>query len=104
MNREVRKKMKAAKEDWTEEQSNNIEKGVMSEHSKEAYNTLKVLTTTLQHQSAVIEDSIGDVLTESTVVLNWWSEYCSGLCHYELLPAYSRVTRPAHKRLKVYLC
>ena len=48
MNREVRKKMKAAKEDWTKEQCKNIEKGVMSEHSKEAYNTLKVLTKTQQ--------------------------------------------------------
>ena len=45
MNREVRKKMKAAKEEWTEEQSENIEKG-MSENSKEAYNTLKALTKT----------------------------------------------------------
>ena len=40
--------MKAAKEDWTEEQCKNIETGVMSEHSKEAYNTLKVLTKTQQ--------------------------------------------------------
>ena len=37
VNREVRKKMKAAKE---EEHCKNIEKGVISENSKEAYNTL----------------------------------------------------------------
>ena len=36
MNREVRKKMKAAKEERTEEQCKNIENGVMSENSKEA--------------------------------------------------------------------
>ena len=39
-NREVWKKMKAAKEEWIEEQCKNIEKGMMSGSSKESYNTL----------------------------------------------------------------
>ena len=56
MNREVRKKMKAAKEEWIKEQVKNIEKGMMSGNSKEAYNTLKALTKTQQHKSTVIED------------------------------------------------
>ena len=47
--------MKAAKEEWTEEQRKNIEKGMMSGNSKEAYNTLKALTKTQQHKSAVIK-------------------------------------------------
>ena len=70
MNREVRKKMKAAKDEWTEEQCKNIEKGIMSRNSKEAYNTLKVLTKAQQHKSAAIEDSSGKVLMESKAVLN----------------------------------
>ena len=53
VNREVRKKMKAAKEEWTEEQ---CMKGIMSGNSKEAYDTLKALTKTQQHKSPVIED------------------------------------------------
>ena len=40
VNREVRKKMKEAKEAWTEQQCKNIEKRMMSGNSKEAYNTL----------------------------------------------------------------
>ena len=36
MNREIKKKMKAAKEDWIEERCKNIEKGMMSGNSKEA--------------------------------------------------------------------
>ena len=56
MNREVRKKMKAAKEEWIKEQVKNIEKGMMSGNGKEAYNTLKALTKTQQHKSTVIED------------------------------------------------
>ena len=71
--------MKAAKEEWTEEQWKNIEKEMMSVNSREAYNTLKALTITQQHKSAVIEDSSGNILTESTAVLNRWTEYCSGL-------------------------
>ena len=39
MNREVRKKMKAAKKEWTEEQCRNIKKRMMSGNSKEANNT-----------------------------------------------------------------
>ena len=59
VNREVRMKMKVAKKEWTEEQCKNIEKGMMSGNTKEAYNTLKVLTKTKQKKSAVIEDSRG---------------------------------------------
>ena len=46
VDREVRKKMKAAKEEWIEEQCKNIEKGMVLGNSKEAYNTLKALTKT----------------------------------------------------------
>ena len=47
MNREVTKKMKAAKEEWTE-QCKYIEKEMMPGNSKMAYNTLKALTKTQQ--------------------------------------------------------
>ena len=46
MKREVRMKMRAAKEEWTEEQCKNVEKEMMSENSKEAYSTLNALTKT----------------------------------------------------------
>ena len=70
VNREVRKKMKAAKEEWIEEQCKNIEKGMMSGNSKEAYITPKALTKTSQLKSAVIKSSSGNILTESTAVIN----------------------------------
>ena len=44
MNREVRKKMKATKEKWIEEQCKSIEKGMMSGKSNGAYNTPKALS------------------------------------------------------------
>ena len=64
------KKMKAAKEEWTEQHCKSIEKEMMSENSKDVCNTLKGLTKTQQHKSTVIEDSSGNILAESTAVLN----------------------------------
>ena len=78
--------MKAAIEEWTEEQCKNIDKGMMSGNRKKAYNTLKALTTTKKHKSAVIEDSSGSILTESTAVLNRCTEFYAGLYNYKLHP------------------
>ena len=50
------------------------------------YNTLKALTKTQQHEPAVIEDSSGNILTESTAILNQWTQYCIDLYNYELHP------------------
>ena len=55
-----------------------------SENSKETYNTLKALTKTQKHKSAVIEDSSGNILMDNTAVLNRWVDYCSGLYNHEL--------------------
>ena len=78
--------MKAAKEEWTEAQCKNVEKGTTSENCKEAYNTLRALTKAQQHKSAAIEGSSGNILTENTAVLNRWAEYCNGLYNYVLRP------------------
>ena len=85
MDREVRKKMKAEKKEkkCIEGLCKNIEKGTMPGNSKEAYKTLRALTKIQRHKSAVIEDSSGNILTESTAVLDRWTEYCSGLYNYE---------------------
>ena len=47
----------------------------MSGNIKEANKTLKALTKTQQHKSAITEDSSGNILTESTAVLNRWTEH-----------------------------
>ena len=86
VNREIRKKMEAAKDEWSEEQCKNIEKGMMSRNSQKACNTFKALVKTQQHKSAGNEDSSRNILMESTAVLNRWTEYCSGLYNSELHP------------------
>ena len=78
--------MKAVKKEWTEEQCSNIEKEMATGNHKKAYNTLTALTKTLQHESAVIEGNSGNILTESTAVLNRWTEYFSTLYNHELHP------------------
>ena len=45
--------MKVAKGERAGEQSKDVEKGMMSEISTEAYNTDKTFTKTQQHKSAV---------------------------------------------------
>ena len=45
MNREVRRKMRPAKEEWIEEQCKNTD-GNDSGNTKEAYTTLKAVTKT----------------------------------------------------------
>ena len=78
--------MKAAKQEWVAKQCKDIEKGAMSRSSKVAYNTLKALNKTQQRKSAGTDDSSGNILTESTTVLNRWTEYYSGLHSYGLHP------------------
>ena len=65
--------MKSAKEERIEEQCKNTEKRMMLGNSRQSDNTLRALTKTKPQKSAVIEDSSGNILRESTAVLNQWS-------------------------------
>ena len=67
-------------------QCKNIEKEMMSGNNKVAYSTPKALIKTQLHTSVVTEDSCGNVLTESTYVLNRWTECRIDLPNYELHP------------------
>ena len=84
--REVRTKMRAAKEEWIEKQCNDIEKGMEAGNSKQAYSTLKALTKTSQPRANIIDNKDGKPLTDSEEVLKRWTEYCSSLYNYELHP------------------
>ena len=84
--REVRRKMREAKEAWIEEQCKNIDAGVTKGNSKSVYDTLKSLTKTKQTSSSVIEDKDGNLLTENDAILQRWTDYCEGLYNYPLRP------------------
>ena len=82
----VRKKMKEAKEQWINDQCDIIEKNIERGNSKEAFSTLKKLTKTQQNRASVIEDSSGELLTESSAVLTRWTQYCQELYNYPIQP------------------
>ena len=86
MNRTVRSKMRNAKEKWIEQQCGEIQQGMAAGNSKRAYETLRTLTKTQQPKASVIEDSSGNLLTESTAVQKRWTEYCQKLYNHELQP------------------
>lgn len=81
--------MREAKEQWIVDQCKNVEKGMAHGNSKQAYNTLKKLTKTEQSKTAVIEDSEGTLLTESSAVMDRWTEYCQKLYNHPIQPDYS---------------
>ena len=66
----------------------------MQEHREGNYvrnNTLQALTKSQQHKSAVIKDNSGNILMESTAVLNWWTESLRAYTNYKLYPNTSRL-------------
>ena len=69
-------------------------------NSQEAKKTLQALTKTQQHKSAVIVESSGNIMTESTAFVNRWTWYCSCLTTTNFIQtlAYPRVTRLSHKQ------
>ena len=82
MNREVRRKMKAAKEEWTEEQCKSIEKGMLFGTIP---SSLSPRANSISQQSSKTAAE-KKTLTESKAVLNQWTEYCSDLYNYRLHP------------------
>ena len=85
-NKQVRKKMRECREEWILHQCDKIEENMKNGNSKEAYSTLKTLTKTSQNKTNVIEDKEGNLLTESSAVLQRWTEYCNELYNYQLHP------------------
>ena len=80
----VRKKMRKAKQNWIDEQCSSIDRDMERGSSREAYKTLKSITTTTMPRAAVIDDKDGNLLTDSKKVLERWTEYCSGLYNYQI--------------------
>jgi len=97
-NNQVKKAMNKAKENWIEMQCTNIEEGIGKGNSKTAFQTLKKLTKNEQHKSSVIEDSNGNLLTESSAVLNRWTEYCTELYNYELKTEPSIINKQQYQK------
>ena len=97
-NNQVRSKMRDAREQWITKQCEDIEKGMARGNSKQAYDTLRKLTKTHQVRSTAIEDNSGELLTESSAVLNRWTEYCQELYNFPIQPDTALLDRNAAAR------
>ena len=97
--REVRTKMRAAKEEWIEKQCNDIEKGMEAGNSKQAYSTLKALTKTSQPRANVIDDKDGNPLTDSQEVLKRWQNTVAACTTMNsiLIPPFFKPTKPPQR-------
>lgn len=86
VNKDIRKKMREAKDKWITEQCERIDAGIRQGNSKAAYATLKTQTKTQQIRSAIIEDKAGSLLTEKAAVTKGWTEYCQELYNSPIRP------------------
>ena len=81
-NQDVKKGMKKAKMNWTEEQCQDIEDSMKKNNSKKTYQLVKDLTSPKQGRTTTIQDKDGKCLTEEQDILKRWSEYCSELYNF----------------------
>ena len=79
VNNNIKRSMKKAKENWTEEQCSEIEKNLRKNNSKRADQLVKDLTTVKQGKATTVQDRSGKCLTEERQIVNRWTEYCSEL-------------------------
>ena len=82
-NKRVQKALMKAKEDWMDNQYNEIDVCLNKNNSKKAYQLVKDLTSEKQGRSTTIQDKSGKCLTEEQEILSRWAEYCSELYNHE---------------------
>ena len=83
INKKIRKAIKQAKENWIEEQCEEIGINLTKNKTKRTYQIVKDLTTTKKGRASTIQDKSGKSLTEDQEILTRWTEYCSDLYNHE---------------------
>ena len=79
VNRKIKDGMKRAKENWIENQCQDIEDSLKKNNSKQAYQLVKDLTSIKQGKATTIPDKEGNCLTKEREKLKRWTEYCPEL-------------------------
>ena len=69
INNKIRKAIKQAKENWIEEQCEEIDVNLTKNNTKWAYQIVKDLTTTKKGRASTIQDKSGKSLTEDQEIL-----------------------------------
>ena len=79
VNKNIKRCMKKAEENWIGEQCSETEKNLRKNNSKRAYQLVKDFTTVKQGKATTVQDRSGKCLTEERQILNRWTECCSEL-------------------------
>lgn len=82
INKKIRKSMKKAKEDWTEQQCTEIENSLKKNNSRNAFQIVKDLTKQKQSKVSTIGKD-GQFLTEASDITVRWTEYCQELYNHQ---------------------
>eukprot|EP00794_Sanderia_malayensis_P019588 gene19588-biopygen14544 len=82
-NKEVRRQLRKAKEEWVEEQARLVESNFEMNNTRKVFKTIQNLAEQRRKQINVIEDKDGKVLSGSTEVSQRWKEYCNELYNYK---------------------
>ena len=94
INNKIRKAIKQAKENWIEEQCEEIDTNLTKNNTKRAYQIVKDLTTTKKGRASTIQDKSGKSLTEDQEILTRWTEYCSDLYNHDTQGSRAVLTGP----------
>lgn len=82
INKNVRKSLKKAKEDWIGQQCTEIESSLSKNNSKKAFQIVKDLTRKKQPRVSTIQDENGTCLTEANDIAKRWTDYCKELYNH----------------------
>jgi hypothetical protein len=83
-NKEVRRLLRKAKEEWAEEQAKLVESSFETNNARKVFKTIKNLTEQHTRQINIIEDENGKLLTESNEIAQRWKAYCNELYNYKV--------------------
>ena len=81
--KEIRRRMKVAKQNWIIYRCKGIDSGTRTGNSKAAFDTLKLLTLRQQTETKLNENTKGNSLAQEKVSKRG-TECCTELCSYKL--------------------
>ncbi|CAF1270699.1 unnamed protein product [Adineta ricciae] len=76
---EVKKAARKDKDNWIQNQCEEIQMGLKVGNSKQAYNLVKLLKKKFQPKLTVIRDQGGTIIQSKQGIMERWTEYCGGL-------------------------
>jgi len=77
--RKVNKSARQDKENWIQNQCEEVEKGLQIGNTRQAYNLIKTLKNKFAPRLSVIRNAEGAMLQSKDEIKQRWTQYCSSL-------------------------